>query len=494
MSVIAMNASPAHDIDLSVLVDGREAAPPCPVGLLGSCAPWVFSAAEAACAPVDYVVGALLTAVSGAIGNARWVSGWPGWKEPPTLWVGNVGGPSLGKTPAAAAVLAALRRVEADEVRVFAPELQAYETRREIAQASEASWKESVKASIKNGEPPPFKPDVAIIPPPLQAPRIVVGDSTPEALGAILGGNPRGVLTTRDELSGLIGGMDRYNSGGERAFYLEAYCGGSYTIDRKASGPIAIEHLSIAIFGGMQPDRFSSLVGEGDDDGLAARFLWISPEPRRFSRPKQWADEAVVYEMFKRLRSLPMVKGEHGLQPVVIPLADAAAARLEEWCREDQDFDRDGSALYRSWRGKGRGHVLRLALVLEFLEWAFVGADQAPQTVSEKSVISAAAFYFDYFLPMARRTFGDATLGKYERDAGAVARHIISQQIDRLTLKDIYRSRIGGISKVEHAEQAVAVLVDAGWLEPAPTRHGETAGRRSKSYRINPELWEAISD
>ena len=52
--------------------------------------------------------------------------------------------------------------------------------------------------------------------------------------------------------------MDQFGgNGADRAFYLETWNGGSYTIDRrKFSGvPTRISHASLAILGGIQPDR-----------------------------------------------------------------------------------------------------------------------------------------------------------------------------------------------------------------------------------------------
>ena len=100
-----------------------------------------------------------------------------------------------------------------------------------------------------------------------EPPRILTADVTPERLGTLLCNNPKGLLNTRDELSGWLLGFDRYNKGGERSFWLEAYGARPYTIDRvKAGGSVHIPRLSISVFGGLQPDRLSSLLLDADDD------------------------------------------------------------------------------------------------------------------------------------------------------------------------------------------------------------------------------------
>jgi hypothetical protein len=117
----------------------------------------------------------------------------------------------------------------------------------------------------------------------------VVGDTTPEKLGAILRDNPKGVLLNRDEIAGWLGSFGRYSSagGGERAMWLEAYGGRAYSIDRqKSPEPIIIPHLTVSILGGVQPDKLRLITG-GEDDGFASPLpvvlaragQWLSPRP-----------------------------------------------------------------------------------------------------------------------------------------------------------------------------------------------------------------------
>ena len=68
----------------------RDDLPPPPALPLGEVlgprlAEWVAQAAEAKGAPADYVLAALLAVAGSVIGNARWVSPWQGWAEPPII-------------------------------------------------------------------------------------------------------------------------------------------------------------------------------------------------------------------------------------------------------------------------------------------------------------------------------------------------------------------------------------------------------------------------
>ena len=65
-------------------------------------------------------------------------------------------------------------------------------------------------------------------------------DTTIEAAQEILKDSPTGVLLDQDELSGWFGSMDKYTGARgaqkDRAFWLQSYNGGSYTVSRVTRG------------------------------------------------------------------------------------------------------------------------------------------------------------------------------------------------------------------------------------------------------------------
>src|SRR5262245_21656476 len=73
--------------DLSILNEGRLPAPPLPLEVFGPFwTDWIVTSASLKSAPPDYVVAPLLSVAGILVGNARWVSPWDGWIEPPVLW------------------------------------------------------------------------------------------------------------------------------------------------------------------------------------------------------------------------------------------------------------------------------------------------------------------------------------------------------------------------------------------------------------------------
>lgn len=480
--------------DLSILREGGSPPPTFPLSSMGAWQDWIKIAAEAANAPPDYVAGALLAAASAVIGNARWAEAWPGWAEPPILWVAALGKPSSSKSPAADRVFDAVRAIQMEEFRAYEATRQQHETQVAIAKADHAQWEQDIKAARAAGHDVPVKPMSANIPESPPIPQILVQDATSEAVAHIQSANPRGTIATRDELAGWIRGMNRYGGDGDRQFWLEAYGGRSFRVDRKNGKSFTVEHLSCAIHGSMQPEVFARLVAETDDDGLTSRMLYFWPDSTPFIRPTMAADGRYVTEALGRLRNLQMSAGEQGPCPRHVRLSEPAAGIFEEWCRERSSAEILSGSLYQSWSGKGRGHVLRIALVLELLDWSIGSHEQEPLVISDHAVMRAIGLYDHYLAPMALRAFGAASLPQGERDATSIAKFIRSTGKTVIHLRnDIYRARIGGIANSDQAQKAAQVLIDAGWLLAGETSE-KKPGRPKQEYRVNPALWSDLQD
>ena len=481
--------------DLSIIQEQRR-APPFPMECLDDLAPWVSATAEGCSAPVDYVAITALVAASALLGNSRWVSPWDGWREPPVLWAALIGRPSSAKSPAADAVLRLIRELENELGAQFSPLLADFDRDVAVAHEARSNWQADVKAAVKNGSPAPELPDNAREPDRPERPRIVVSDATIEAMARILKAQPRGLLLMRDELSGWLD-FDRYSSGSDRPFWLEAFGGRQYTVDRIKHGgePLVIPNLSVAVIGGIQPDKMNALLLKGDDDGLAARALYSWPDPLRPQRPSRSADDGPVLHALRRLLHLRMGTNEYGDPiPVDVRFADDAADLFNDWRQANADKQDDSSGLFLSHLGKLPGVLARLSLVFEFLHWALSAAGKPePETVSLRSVGLAAHIVDNYFVPMAERAFGDATLPMRERHAAAIAKKILKRRPKHLNTRDVARDwNIPGLRKAEDVRAAFSELLDAGWLKE-PNSIG-AAGRPRSDFPVNPLLFEIDGD
>lgn len=480
--------------DCSILEEGRRSPPSLPSGMFGAAWPELVKLAADKGAPVDYVALSFLVVVASLLGSKRRVVPYSqsSWEEPAILWLGLVGDPSHNKSPALDPFLNILRRLDDEKAEEFTDRLAVYEAECERAKAERASFSEAVKAAQKDGLSTPALPPAAREPTQPSRRRYYVQDTTPESMAAILVGNPEGSLMFRDELAGWFSSFDRYNPGG-RTYWLEAFGGRSYTVDRKGSPePLRIPYNGVNVIGGIQPGKLADSLLNVTDDGLAARFLFCWPERPPLSRPTSTADLYGFEEAFRRLDRLDWEHPGDGRRVAHLVRLSAGAADVFDRCRQlyrDQECEAGG--LLKSFIGKLGGLTLRLALASEFARWAFSGGPE-PHVIATDTLEAAADFVAGYAIPMAERVYGDAALPVVERNAATLARHIVKRRLRSVNSRELMRvDRLPGLRTSEDLAPAIERLVEADWLRPDPKRRGGSVGRQTADYIVNPALAEA---
>jgi hypothetical protein len=382
--------------------------PPLPLFLFGPAwGDWIATAAEAAACPPDYVAAPLLAAASALIGHARWAQATPGWAEPPHLWLSVVGDSGNGKSPGADCLMRdVLPEIERRMLADFPDRWREWRFQTELTKAAKQRWHRELRAAEREGVAfPTLSTPIEAAEP--QAPRLRQHDVTIEKIAELLGGAaPKGLLIIRDELAGWIAGMNAYHAGG-RAFWIEAYGGRPYRVERKMHPePIVIPRLAVAVYGGTQPDRLARLKRDGDD-GLLGRLLWLWPEPIPFRLGQQAPGADWAIAALDRLRELDLRPGDPP-QPILMPLTAEGRCTIETFARDMQDRQQHTDGLLRAAYGKARGQTLRLALVLEMLWWCANDGSCAPPSWITSCALQTAATLMDaYFLPMARRVYAD---------------------------------------------------------------------------------------
>ena len=451
-------------------------------------AQWVTEAADAKGAPPDYVFAGLLSVAGATIGNGRWVHVWKGWAEPPIIWTMCIGLPSAGKSPALDAVIQPLRKVERPLRATAEDDLAAWRERAEVATLAEKAWKTTAAAAIKTGDTPPARPADCDAGPAPHVPRLVVNDCTIERLGAIIASQPRGTLQCRDELAGWLEGMTRYSAGSDRPFWLEAYGGRGFTVERMGREPLTIDRLTIGVMGGIQPDRLKTLLFKSDDDGLLARLMPIWPNPVALKRPGQWSDEALLERTLERLLQLDLLADDHGgHQPMFIPLTADAQALMDEFRQAVRRWEAGAEGLLLSFIGKLSGLAARLSLVLTCLDWAAEDGN-LPGEVDADHFKRAAELVGNYVLPMARRAYADAAVPQAERSARRLVATIRELQWQSFTTRQVLKLERAGLATVVELDPALSLLEDADCIravvQPAPPQ----GGRPSRLFNVNPAL------
>lgn len=454
-------------------------------------AAWMKGAAVSKGAPPDYVMAALLGVCGSLIGNTRWPSPWAGWAEPPVVWSVIIGNPSAGKSPAMDAVLVPLKRVERAMREAAQSELTEWRAKAEVAKLAESAWKESVKAAIKAGDEPPARPSSADPGVEPHMPRLAVSDATVEKLAVIMAGQPRGTLMARDELAGWLGNMSRYSGGSDRPFWLEAYGGRAFSVERMGRDPVYIDRLTIGVLGGIQPDRLRSLLMKTDDDGLLARFLPVWPHPAPVKRPDALHDEAFAENALRRLLTLNMPTDEEGHQrPWFVPFADDARDLLDRFRQFVREQEADADGLLLSFIGKLPGMAVRLSLVLGMMEWASGEADE-PHSITVDHFGRAAHLVSEYLLPMSRRSYADRAGNPAQRSARALAALIREAGWKQFTARDVRRKQRAHLQDMEAINPALRVLETADLVKLVEVPPGPKGGAPKRLYSVNPVVHEA---
>lgn len=434
--------------DLSLLGNSTAPAPEFPRAVLGEMwNDWCAQNATAANAPYDYVAGGLLTLAAALIGNAR-VAGFGEWTAPSIIWTANIGAPSAKKSPAMAPFKRAIAVLEA-----------------ELAD----------ETYIEDEKTPP--------------PQIHVGDVTERAAQEVVAANPKGVVLVLDELSAM---WTRASRPGVEQFYIEAYGGSSYIVNRKGQSPLRIPHLSISMLGGTQPDTVRDLVEARTNRGFASRWLYVYPEPVvGFQRPTR-VDQTAAMDAFRRLSALELSMGE----PLRCDLSPEAEVEAEGWLVQHNEESSKAEGLWQQWCGKQDGMLLRYALVLEHLWWA---ADPSrdpdgPVTISEAAIYAAATFIDSYAKPMAMRAFNQATRPEEEQWASFLVRLLRNKGVKAFNAREVRRNELGPVGELAHpAKMAAAceILAAASLIRHVGARAGDTKGRAPANYEVNPLLLSA---
>lgn len=347
----------------------------------------------------------------------------PSWREPARLWVGLVGAPSMKKTPILKAATAPLRKIDANLMRSYMARVADYEA---------LSAKERKAAEKPRQE------------------RRMISDATIEAAQEVLKDSPRGVLSTQDELSGWFGAMDKYSPGkgamADRGFWLQAYNGGPYSLNRIARGACYIPNCSIGLLGGIQPEPIRAIANDSHDDGLIQRLLPVILRTGNVGRDVPSDGAVVAYErLVERLEvmSPPMrTNSAYGDKPASLQFDDSARAVRERLEAEHLDLVRALETIspkLAAHYGKFDGLFARLCVL-----WHCIETEQGTQPaelISGHTAERVAAFMADFIRPSSIAFYaGLLGMSAGHEDVIALASWIVAEGLDEVKARDVQSS------------------------------------------------------
>jgi hypothetical protein len=472
--------------DLSILDNRRGELPDLPTAAIpSSVVEWIDAAAKGAGVTADHVATPFFGVASGLLGIARRVQATRSWRTPATMWACLIWQSGSGKTPAIDVTKRALSFIEHNRTSEIAALQLAHDTRQEAAKAALKRWKDQVAEAVEAGQPPPPKPEQASDIKPFVAPRLYVNDSTIERLAPLLEARPRGIIYIADELARLFLNMQRYSGGSDREFWLEAWDGKSFVVERLNRPPIAVPHLLVGVVGGFQPDKMCRSF-EGDADGVYARFLYAWPKEPPFAKPANSVEEIEpeVINALTRLVRLPDHAGEAFVprDVALAPEALEAFAAFAAFAHQGKD-ELDGRE--REYFCKGTAHVLRLAGTLAFLDWSWAGGPE-PQEIERRHVEGAATLFREYYWPHARAALRQMGITDKHADSRRVLRWLKANRKPQVAREEVRVEALGKRHDADQTQTIIDSLVRAGWLQE---RTVPTAGRYARRWDVNPRLY-----
>jgi uncharacterized protein DUF3987 len=419
----------------------------------------------------SYIALPLLAAAAAAIGATHRIRLKPGWEEPAILWTAFVGESGTMKSPAFRLALAATHRIQAEAMRV-----------NELARAK---WKSDLSERKRNKDSDSSLRELVE---PTDR-RVIVADTTTEALAPLLRDNPRGLLLARDELNGWLSGFDRYAKTGrvsaDLTHYLAMHGGDPLTVDRKTSKPIFVPSAAVCITGGIQPGILQRAVTrEHRDSGLLARLLLAMP-PRQ---QKRWTlsevsehAKATTETVFRRLHEMPLPVDEEGVaKPDTLTLSPEAqaqwAAFVDEHGAQQVDLVGDEAA---AW-GKIEGSAARLTLVIHLFRWSADDPTLRDPMVVDEPSIEAGIRLARWFGTEALRVYEMFSESDHERERRELIEWI-KVRGGVVTARDLQRGPQRFRSSSETAETALQDLVESGYGQ---WEMRETGGRPVKVFHL----------
>ncbi len=374
----------------------------------------------------------------------------PSWLESARIWTVLVGDPSTKKSPILSAAVSPLAQIDASMVR---------------------NWK--VSHDLWSALP---KEERANRPEPIQE-RLRIEDTTVEAAQEVLKGSKNGILCVQDELSGWFGAMEKYGSGKgaalDRSFWLRAFNGGEYCLNRIGRGTTLIDNCSISLLGGIQPEPIRKVASSAVDDGLLQRMFPIMLNYSGVGLDAERPPAQDVYNFTVMMLNHVKTNGK--------PLRFDEDAQLLWRQRERRHNELMAAELvskkFASHIGKYDGLFARLCIVWHAVESVNVSMRDGilPPIVPYETAERVAQFMEKFLMPHAACFYSMLGLSDDFDRVKALAEHILAKKLVEVTIRDVQRAtrQLRGLKKHEILP-VLQQLVALNWLAEIPGPRAES--------------------
>lgn len=463
----------------------------------------VVDLAERIGVPAEAVLAPTIVALGRIMGNTRRVfpkAHEEEWFEIATFWAMLVAGPSTKKSATITQVLRPLRDIEESMNKEYEAgaykrratltsiETQIAEVQKQIRAAETPAKVESLEDELAKL----YEREVAAM---RSAPRLVVNDVTVEKLGELLAENIRGLVTVRDELSGLFAQMNAVGRENDRSFLLEAYnADGSYTFDRIGRGTTRVPSVSLSIVGGIQPEIVKPLIRKSIEtaggDGFLSRFQLpvlydLGSVPRDEDRPVNQAAadrERTIYEYLQAKAQQHLSNPGH-VSPSGFHFDTDAQKHMDAWRlgieARIQSPELSGFPAFQAHLGKTAAFGMRLALLIHAID----EADGRPSEYITLEQAKAATALVEYYLKHAEALYECTSVPSLQTAHRLLEKFQNGDFDDGTKTTDIQRAT--HIKKADLME-ALQVLESHNWVKLVKQKNA--GARASTIVQLHPNL------
>lgn len=441
----------------------------------------VRNVAESVSTPVDLpamvALGALATACMGKVT----VGIKDDYIEETNLYLAIAMPPSSGKSPVFKRMTKALYEAEAEfrelaEPKILAAQNNVKAVEKEVAKAINRGADASEITSLSKAEHEARK----AVP---SSPQLISDDATPEAFAELLDANEgrMAIMSTEGGPFEMMAG--RYSEGNKSRLevYLGAWSGDTVRVNRiRRDEPIIIPKALASLLVTVQPVVLQDLAKDMRGKGLTARIMYSLPPHHRkdYRAPSEPQDVAEEYD--RRLGAL-VRKWRSVTYGTTLMLAPQARERWMDFAQEISDRTMGDLAGVAEWVGKMTASVARVAALLH------VAAGTDTNEISEARIVDAikvGEYWLEHALAVHELWDVDGTT----RRAHAVIEHV--HAAGELTFKprDVYFSDRRTFPDRGAFDDAVALLIDAGWVRLVEGKHGaHGSSKDAPTYEMNPK-------
>ena len=450
--------------------------------------PWIRDVSERmGCAP-DFLIVCTLTILSSLLGRKVMIKPKKlhDWIVVPNLFGVIVGRPSTKKSPALNESMYFINELEKSAQKENAEKLNLHNAEIKLSKIEEKTINaKAMKLATTNRDEAInmiASHEAENIQHPVEK-RFIVHDTTVEKLAVIMADNSNGLLTFRDEISGLLSSLDRDEKAVDRAFYLQMFNGNqSYSYDRITRESVTIPHCVGSILGGIQPTKLKKYLmptsSGNNDDGLLQRIQLMTYPDAVISAGKDTSPDikakSLLTSVFKYFSNLPETPENE--TPEALNFTPEAQEVFYDWESENTDkAKKEKCPAMESHLSKYPAFVASLALIIHL-------ADEQKRTpVNDESLLKAVVLA-DYFESHARRIY--AMTDKPDHSARSLAGKL-SILPNPFSLNDFKNKDWSGLKISEDRKEALLTLKDRGYIaeEKQPVNNHT---RHKVIYFINP--------